>query len=156
MNLRNNKGWMRVIEVGLAAILIFAFFVFISQTQFQAAEENPDWDRVILKTYAQDSLRTLDLKDEDTDGRSDLRENIQEGSWSSIETDIEKLLPDTTGYILYIYANSTSSRKAGASISDIPEEREIVTTYYPIAGDYGSFCSSGQPCSLVMAVWFKQ
>ncbi|MFO7872745.1 MAG: hypothetical protein R6U26_03890 [Candidatus Undinarchaeales archaeon] len=156
MNLRNNKGWMRVIEVGLAAILIFAFFVFISQTQFQASEENPDWDRVILKNYARDSLRTLDLKDENTDGRSDLRKNIQDGSWSSIESDFENLLPDNTDFILYIYANSTSTRKAGASASDLPEQREVITTYYPIAGDYGSFCSGGQPCSLILAVWFNQ
>lgn len=156
MVLRNNKGWMRVVEVGLAALLIFAFLVFISQTQVQVSEESTDWDRVLLKTYSQDSLRTFDLKDENGDGKSDLRTNIINDDWTSISDSFANLLPENVGFVLYLYENGSSSIKAGVSASNIPSSREVITTYYPIAGDYGSFCYSEQPCSLILSVWFKQ
>lgn len=160
--LKNRKGWMRIIEVVLASMLIFTYLTYIQETQFVETSQEPNWDKITLKTYGQDVLKALDLRDTPLAGgnfRSDLREIVvDENDWSGLGVNISEMLPENIGYTLYYYNVSIGEyeNKTGAGAEEMPLTRDRVTVYYIISGDYGSWCESGlYPCALKLVLWFK-
>ncbi len=156
MAMRNTKGWLRILEIVLAGALIFSFLIFISQTQTSSMPSHPKWSTAILKNYAQDIFRTLDYKDVNSDYLSDLRELVVIGDWPEVNNEIQGILPSNVGYTLYQYSKGNLVYRCGTSPADIPGNKELVTTYYILSGEYGQYCLNNQQCALVLVLWFKQ
>ena len=156
MAIRNNKGWLRILEIVLAGALLFSFLIFISQIQTSSVSVHSNWGNAVLKNYAQDTFRTLDYKDANSDYLSDLRELVIIGDWSEINNEVNGLLPPNVGYTLYQYSTGALIYRCGTSPSSIPKDRNLITTYYLISGEYGQYCLNNQQCALVLVLWFKQ
>ena len=160
-NFRNRKAWIRLVEIVLAAALVFGCVTYLQHIQISDVQK-PEWDTAILKTYGEDALRSFDLKDEDLDYRSDLRwwieYSIDNGDWSGIESKISGTLQQNIAYALYFYNPTTSAWefKGGVSESQVSDEIDKVAVWYVIAGDYGEFCDEDaeEACALKLILWF--
>jgi len=161
MDLRNKKGYVRLIEVALAAALVFGFLVFIEQTQSSLSKRSQNFDPVLLKTLGEDAIRTLDLRDNNKNFRSDLRDNLRFGvsctnNWGVLDAEFASLLPQNVGFTIFLVdSNGNSIYQGGATTGAQPTQREIVTVNYLIAGDYGTYCSIWTPCNVKLSMWFK-
>ena len=100
--LKNNRGFLRLIEMALAATLIIAFLIFIQQMQSSILSSPSSSDTAVLRSIGEGALRSLDLRDNDSDGQSDLRQrlNCNGDRWDKIETDMLFFLPPNVGFIL--------------------------------------------------------
>ncbi len=157
--LSNNRGFLRLIEMALAATLIIAFLIFIQQTQSSLISNPPSSDAVVLKSIGESSLRSLDLRDNNTNGRSDLRErlNCNEDKWVKIETDMLSTLPPNVGFILSsVDETGAFSYKGGASAGTEPKKGEAVAVTYVVAGEYGNYSDTRKPCNIRLLLWFNR
>jgi hypothetical protein len=158
-SLRNRKGWLRIVEIILASVLIFVSLINLSQTQTVEFSQPSEWDKVKLKLYGEDVLRALDKTDLDKDNRGDLRIAINESDWSSIGANITNLLPLNVDFTLYLYsANDSVDYETGVLPANIPAKRNKVSVYYPIAQNYGEYCDfeGKSSCALKIVLWYKQ
>jgi len=153
---KNKKGFLRIIEIAFASALVFTFLVFLSEFKSNSPTEEPRFDNVILKTLGEDSLRSYDLKDSNSDGLSDLRDNVFTGSWGAIGSDLNDTLPLNIGFTLYQFDRSTLTFRTGISEVNMPTSKDLVSVNYILAGHNGSECSNGLPCSLNLVLWFTQ
>jgi len=161
IRVNNRKGYLRLIEVSLAAALVFGFLIFIQQAQSSLTKGSQSYDQVVLKTLGEDAIRSLDLRDSDKNFRSDLRDNLRFGvscinNWPKLEQDIFTMLPQNVGFSLFLVdANGNSIYQGGTQTGAQPTQREIVTINYIVVGDYGTYCNVWTPCNLKLALWFK-
>ena len=156
--IQNRKGYIRLLEVSLAAVLIFGFLIFVQQGHSPFAKSAQNYDAVVLKTLGQDALRSLDLRDNDKNFTSDLRDLVLSGNWAGLERDIVAALPQDIGFTLYtIGVDGTVTYRAGVATGSQPLSKEIVSVSYMVAGANGNYCASvWNPCSVKLALWFKQ
>jgi|GEM_PF-5080684 len=152
--MRNRKGWVRLIEILLAAVLVFVFFAFIQNAQLSQYSEPPKWDAATLKTMGEDTLRTMDLRDDlNPNNQSDLRDCIVFGgvpSWCS--NGIKGSLPNNIGYALFQL--DTFFAEAQIAGSGLPQARETVSAHYIIAGAQGEPCATDGPCAVKLVLWY--
>ena len=155
--LGNNKGWLRIIEIALAATLVFSFFLFINNFESKSKSSRPETDRYLLHQIGEDALRSYDLVDSDSDDFTDLRTAINTSNWAGIGAYLNSTLGSGIGYSLYFYnANDTYPAgdpkfKTGAIVQ--PLNRDIVSVYYIVAGDGGISCSDSSACALKLELW---
>lgn len=155
---RNRKAWLRIIEIALAATLVFSFTIFLTRFEGGAKISGASSEKYQLGQLGQDALRAYDLVDSDSDHVTDLRWEILTADWASIGTYLNETLGRQVGYSLYFYpATGGYSRgnvqfKTGRSVS--PASREISSVYYIIAGDEGRFCSAPNACALKLDLWY--
>ena len=156
--IRNRKGYMRLIEVSLAAVLIFGFLIFVQQGHSPFVKSAQDYDAVILKTLGQGAIRSLDLRDNDKNFTSDLRDLVLSGNWAVLEREIGAALPQNTGFTLYtVGVDGSSTYRAGVATGAQPTSKEIVTVSYIVAGTNGNYCTAvWNECGIKLALWFKQ
>lgn len=159
MVMRNNKGFLRLIEMALAATLILAFILFLQETQSSSLRNPPNYDPAVLKTLGQDVLRSLDLRDNDTNGLSDLRQNLSCSSarWDTTYFFIAERLPPNVGFTLYSVDDmGVSTFKGGIPEGLQPIKTERVAVNYIVAGEEGNYSNIGKPCSIKLVLWFVQ
>ncbi len=161
MEIKNTKGYIRLIEVSLAAALVFGFLIFVQQTQSSLSRGAQSYDPIVLKTLGEDAIRSLDLRDSDRNFRSDLRDNLRFGTscinnWPQLTNDIAAELPENVGFSVFLVdSNGNSIFQGGVATAAQPTQREIVTVNYIVAGDYGSYCNLWAPCNVKLSLWFK-
>ncbi len=159
--LHNRKGYVRLIEVSLAAALVFGFLIFAQQTQPSLTKGPQNYDQVVLKTLGEDALRSLDLRDKDKNHRSDLRDNLLSGTscindWPTLSQEFSAMLPQNVGFSLFLVDSAgTSVYEGGTTAATQPTQRELITVNYIVAGDYGSYCNVWVPCNVKLVLWFK-
>jgi len=155
---RNNKGWLRIIEIALAATLVFSFFMFINKFEGGFRSSRPETDKYLLQQLGEDALRSYDLVDANGNDVSDLRWEILTNDWTDIGEQLNTSLGRGVGYALYFY-NST----AGYTSDQIrfvtgstakPINRDVASVYYIIAGDDALFCSAPSACALKLDLWY--
>ncbi|HIK02766.1 TPA: hypothetical protein H1012_02885 [archaeon] len=158
MVIRNNRGFLRLIEMALAATLIIAFILFIQGRQSFSLQDPPNYDAVALKTIGQDVLRSLDLRDNDTNGQSDLRQvlNCNDTRAGRLESDIQLRLPPNVGFTLYFANETNTSYRGGYPESSAPLRTDVVAVNYITAGEYGNYSNYDKPCQIKLALWFTQ
>jgi hypothetical protein len=158
--LRNNKGWLRIIEIVLAATLVFSFMMCISRFEGGSQISRPDTDDYLLRQIGEDALRAYDITDTVGDAKSDLATDVIEGDWTSIGSYFDGSLEQNIGYAVYFY-NDTSGYSDGevyleTGTTNIPVNRDIATVYYMIAGDSGSHCSDINACAVKLDLWYMK
>ncbi|MFH1450975.1 MAG: hypothetical protein ABIF92_03265 [archaeon] len=155
---RNRKGWLRIIEIALAATLVFSFMMFITRFEAGARVSRPETDRYMLQQLGEDALLSYDVMDSDSDHVTDLREEIFAGNWENIGEFLNGTLDSNVGYALYYYpSNASHSRddvqfKTGWTVP--PINRDIASVLYIIAGDDGDLCTGQGACALKLEVWY--
>jgi len=157
--LKNNRGFLRLIEMALAATLIIAFLIFIQQMQSSILSSPSSSDTAVLRSIGEGALRSLDLRDNDSDGQSDLRQrlNCNGGRWDKIETDMLFFLPPNVGFILSsVDETGAFSYKGGASAGTEPKKGEAVAVTYVVAGEYGNYSDTRKPCNIRLLLWFNK
>jgi len=157
--INNNRGFLRLIEMALAATLIIAFIIFMQQMQSSLLSNPPSSDTAVLRSIGQDALRSLDLRDNDTNGTSDLRArlNCNEARWGKIETDMISILPPNVAFILSsVDETGAFSYKGGAPAGTEPKRGEAVAVTYVVAGDYGNYSDTRKPCTIRLLLWFNK
>ncbi len=155
--IKNRKGYVRLVEVSVAAALVFGFLIFVQQTQTSLSGRAQSYDSVVLKTLGEDTLRSLDLRDADNNFHNDLRDYVVAGNWARASQEISASLPQNIGFTLYnIDAGGTPTYKGGTAVGAQPTKREIVSVNYIVAADNGTYCSSGTSCNIKLALWFRQ
>ncbi|HIJ98414.1 TPA: hypothetical protein H1005_00530 [archaeon] len=161
MEITNRKGYIRLIEVSLAAALVFGFLIFVQQTQSSLLRGSQSYDPIVLKTLGEDIIRSLDLRDSDRNFRSDLRDYLRFGTscinnWPQLTQEITAALPENVGFSVFLVDSSGNSLyQGGVATGAQPTQREIVTINYIVAGDYGSYCNIWSPCNVKLSLWFK-
>jgi hypothetical protein len=156
--MRNRKGWVRLIEILLAAALVFVFITFIQTSQLSQYSEKPKWDAANLKTLGEDAIRTLDLKDDlgGGNGKSDLRDYIVPGgNLNPVKTELDNLLPPNVGYAIYLLNSSYVAYSSAGTLSH-PAQKEKVSVSYVVAGDGTNPCIPGSgSCIVKLVLWYK-
>ncbi len=159
MNFGSNKGYLRLIEMSLAAALILGFMIYLQQSQSTTFTTPPSYDPVVLQETGQNVLRSLDLRDNESNGRSDLRDRLScdAARWDKTFTDIRDRLPPDIGFTLYsVDINGVSTFKGGRAEGQQPTRTEIVTVAYIVSGEYGNYSNFDNPCVIKLALWFYQ
>lgn len=153
--IRNNKAWMRVVEITLSMVLVFAYLMYLQNIQTTEQTQPSKWGRVLLRMYGEDILRTLYVKDEDIDYLSDLETQVNNSDWNAIDANISKMMPDNVDYTLYLVdrATGTYTWKTGVSEAGIPALKELIAVEQTIKK--GGDCTSNR-CYLHMVLWYKQ
>lgn len=155
---RNRKGWLRIIEIALAATLVFSFFMFISKFEGGFRSSRPETDKYMLQQLGEDTLLSYDLVDANGNDVSDLRWEILTNDWADIGERLNTSLGSEISYGLYFY-NSTAGYTsdqirfvAGSTLK--PINRDVASVYYIIAGDDSRFCSPPSACALKLDLWY--
>ena len=152
---RNNKGWLRIIEIALAATLVFSFMIFINTFEWGSSVSRPETDRYLLEQLGEDALRAFDLVDSTGNHVTDLRWEILTNDWNDIGDYLDLYLGENIAYSLYQkVANSTFQLKTGSTQK--PINRDIASVSYIVAGDEARYCSNGAACLLKLELWFIQ
>jgi len=149
---KNNRGWLRILEIALAATLVFSFMIFINNFEGSSRSSRPETDEYLLRQLGEDSLRSYDLVDADNDAVTDLRFEVLTGDWEDIGEHLNNTLESSIGYSLYFYTKDSTVFKTGWTA--VPINRDITTVYYIIAGDEAKHCSSGSACALKLDLWY--
>jgi len=150
--LRNNKAWLRIIEIALAATLVFSFMIFINNFEGASRPQRPETDKYILQQLGEDALLSYDLMDSNNDYVTDLREEVLASDWADIGTQLNSTFGSSIGYSLYFYTGNQVSFATGHSTE--PINRDIVSVHYLVAGDDGQYCTSGKACALKLDMWY--
>ena len=154
---RNKKGWLRIIEIALAATLVFAFFIFVNNFEGKSRSSRPETDRYTLSQIGEDAIRSYDLLDANGDSVSDLRTEVLTSDWATISTQLNTTLGENIGYMLYFYNDtggySQENVQFVSGARKTPVNRDIVSVYYIISGGDGSYCSSSTACALKLDLW---
>ncbi|MFH1424960.1 MAG: hypothetical protein ABIG20_04810 [archaeon] len=154
-SIRNNKGWIRLVEVALASALVFGYITYLQGTML-VEDPEPEWDSAKLKSYGEDAFKSLDLSDVLGDYKTDLRERLLEGTWVTLGDDLDRILPENVAYALYFYSNTTAlwELKAGIDDSQVSAGKDKVVVLYVVAGDRGEYCEGEGACVLKMVLWY--
>jgi hypothetical protein len=155
---RNNRGWARLIEIALAAAMVFSYMIFLQNIYIADVSSTSGWDTARLKQFGESALITYDQQDSNNDQRSDLRTDLAGGY--DVDATFKQLLPANVGYYLYIF-DENGNLNPHAGDLPIPPYKDKASVTYIMAGGYdGEFCtlsgSPDSPCALEMVLWFKQ
>ena len=156
--IRNRKGWLRIIEVAFAAVLVFGFLIFVQTFEGGSRSSRPETDQYTLHQLGEDAIRSFDLRDADANHVNDLRWEILTNDWTDIGEYLNGTLESQISYALYYY-NSSAGYDEGQVMfktgsTSKPKNRDVSTVYYIIGGDDGRFCSQPSACALKLDLWY--
>lgn len=156
---RNNRGWARLIEIALAAAMVFSYMIFLQNIYISDVSSTSGWDTARLKQFGESALITYDQQDADNDYKSDLRWDVLNNNQANLVVTLEQLLPANVGFALYAFDGLGDLNFIGGDT--MPPYKDKASVTYLMAGGYnGNFCPlDGNPnssCALELVLWFKQ
>jgi len=150
--MRNRKGWLRIIEIALAATLVFSFMLFINTFETSSQASRPVTDKYLLEQLGEDALRSYDLADANSDDVSDLRFEVLGRDWDDVGEHLNMTLGSSVAYSLYFQTPAQVSFATGQTIR--PLKRDVATVYYIISGGEGKYCAGANACALKLDLWY--
>jgi hypothetical protein len=150
--IRNNRGWMRLIEVVFASALVFAYLMYLQNLYITEEARSPESDTVVLKMQAQDILQTLNHKDSDHNNVVEFRQYVIQNSAVNAQSEIDALMPQNIGYTLHRMNESLTWECFVGCSSQIPSEREVVSAEHIIS----DLDRTGSLLAVKLMVWYVQ